>query len=152
VTTPKLLSELVPSSTWGWNLRSVLTTEGWDVLRKSAYVKAQYRCEVCSGRGPDHPVECHERWVYDDRKRIQKLVGLEALCPSCHEVRHLGRAISEGRGPKAKAHMAAVNGWTPDQVEQHINEAMLLWKRRSNFVWKLDLTWLGDLPPAHLRR
>ena len=148
---PKLVAELVPSSTWGWNLRSVLTEKGWGVVRQKVYEKAGSLCQICGGKGSKHPVECHERWVYDDRKHVQKLVGLEALCPSCHEVRHIGRAFQVGRGPKAMRHMMKVNSWTLEQVEAHIEEAMKIWKGRSSFVWKLDLTWLGGVPTEFLK-
>lgn len=143
---PRLVAELVPASTWGWNLRSVLSKKGWDDLRKSVYEKAGFLCEICGGKGRKHPVECHERWEYNDARHIQKLVGLEALCPSCHEVRHIGRALSVGRGHLAIQHMSKVNQWTPEQVEAHIQQAMRQWNMRSRFVWKLNLEWLKTLP------
>ena len=40
--TPKLSVELVPSTAWGENLRSILTKEMWDELRKKSYRKAKY--------------------------------------------------------------------------------------------------------------
>jgi len=151
VNPPRLVAELVPSSTWGWNLRSLLTAKGWEIVRQKVYEKAGFVCSICGGKGHKHPVECHERWEYDDAKRVQKLVGLESLCPSCHEVRHIGRAFAVGRGPKAMTHMMKVNSWTLDQVEKHIEEAMTIWNSRKG-VWKLDLSWLGGIPPELLKK
>jgi len=54
--------------------------------------KAENLCETCGGCGPQYPVECHEIWNYDDTRLIQKLDGLIALCPDCHEVKHIGLA------------------------------------------------------------
>ena len=58
----KLTIELVPQTAWYSNVRSNVTKSEWDVLRKACYKAAGYKCEVCSGKGPKHPVECHEMW------------------------------------------------------------------------------------------
>jgi hypothetical protein len=71
---PKLTVELVPETSWYSNLRSELTEEQWDTVRRRCYVAADYRCEVCGGRGPKWPVECHEVWSYDDLEHVQTLV------------------------------------------------------------------------------
>jgi hypothetical protein len=140
----KLMVELVPRSTWGWNLRSELTRTQWDRLRKATYARAGNRCEVCGGKGRKHPVECHERWEYDDVNHVQKLVGLEALCPYCHEVRHIGRAMNEGNGERAMIHLDRVNNWSSEQTTKHVAEAMQVWHERSKHEWTLDLSWLND--------
>lgn len=143
----KISIELVPSSSWGANLRSILTGKGWDFLRQREYDRAGSVCEICGGKGRKHPVECHEVWVYSDHKHLQKLVGLEVLCPPCHEVRHIGRALAVGRGEIAFKHLAKINGWTLEQVEEHVEAAMKKWHERSRFAWKLDISWLeGSLP------
>ena len=74
----KLTIELVPSTSWGNNLRSEanLSKDRWDTLRRQSYRKAGYRCEICSEKGPTHPVECHEIWHYDDETKTQTLKGL----------------------------------------------------------------------------
>lgn len=137
-----LTVELVPQSAWGVNLRSELSQEDWDKLRKMTYEDAAYHCEVCGGQGPNHPVECHEVWEYDDEKHIQKLLGLIALCPDCHEVKHFGRTQKVGREKQAIAHMMKVNDWTKGQTISHIRKAAKLWKERSLHKWILDLLWL----------
>jgi 5-methylcytosine-specific restriction endonuclease McrA len=77
-------------------------------LRKRTYRQANYRCQVCGGRGSKHPVECHEIWHYDDENKIQKLMGLIALCPSCHQVKHIGLAQIQGKGEEANRHLALI--------------------------------------------
>jgi len=71
-----LTIELVPKGQWGSNLRSELSTKDWDTLRRESYHLASYKCEVCGGVGPRHPVECHEIWHYDDAYHVQRLDGL----------------------------------------------------------------------------
>lgn len=144
VPTHHLVVELVPKSMWGFNLRSELTKAQWDKIRKAVYERAGHRCEICGGKGSKHPVEAHERWVYDDTTHVQKLVGVEALCPMCHKVRHLGRTIAVGQGDMAMGHLDRVNGWTPKQTEDHVVEAMKVWAERSKHTWTLDLTWVRN--------
>ncbi|NBR00667.1 MAG: HNH endonuclease [Actinobacteria bacterium] len=144
-----LTLDLVPSSTWYDNLRSRLRPSEWDRLRKATYAAAGNKCEVCGGNGRRHPVECHERWTYDEDARVQRLVGLVALCPACHEVKHFGRAQSVGRGAPALAHLMRVNRWTEDQALDHIEDSFRVWQRRSAIEWTLDLSWLDTAAAEH---
>jgi hypothetical protein len=138
----RLTIELVPKTSWYNNVR-VLTDElGWDRIRRQVYRQADYRCEVCGGRGPEHPVECHEVWHYDDRTRVQMLVRMIALCPACHQVKHIGFANVKGNGAQARAHLARVNGWTLEQADAYITEAFRVWAQRSQGPWTLDLEGL----------
>ena len=138
----KLTIELVPKNLWGKNLRSLLSKEEWDILRKGCYRRADYVCEVCGGRGDEWPVECHEIWEYNDSTSIQRLAGLIALCPSCHEVKHFGRSSSVGKGETAHAQLSKVNGWTAAQTEHYLTQAFLEWRERSKSEWRLDISWV----------
>ena len=142
--TMELRVELVPSTSWGANLRSELTKSQWDRLRKAQYVLAGHRCEICGGKGPRHPVECHEVWDYDDEVGAQTLVRLIALCPRCHEVKHYGLAESRGNGRRALKHLMLVNRWTEDEAVAHIKAAAVQWQERSEHQWILDLRWLEN--------
>jgi len=146
MTEPRLTIELVPKGQWGANLRSELPKAEWDRLRRATYAAAGQRCEICGGRGPKWPVECHERWRYDEETKTQHLEGLIALCPSCHEVKHIGRAGSIGRGREATEHLMKVNGWTLEEAQSYINDAFETWTRRSEESWTLDVTWLARNP------
>jgi len=138
----KLTIELVPKGQWGANLRSELPKAEWDRLRKAAYAKAGHRCEICGGKGPKWPVECHERWYYDEATKTQHLEGLIALCPSCHEVKHIGRADAMGRIMPAIQHLMKVNEWDIDKALTYVDDCFRLWAKRSQEKWSLDLSWL----------
>jgi hypothetical protein len=139
----KLEIELVPQSTWGWNLRSELTRSQWDRIRRDIYERAGHCCEVCGGRGTRHPVECHEKWIYREfPEPTQFLVGLEALCPKCHMVRHLGLTFSRGLGHVALSHIMKVNGISLEDSEELVRQAFTKWQTRNRLQWSLDLTWL----------
>jgi 5-methylcytosine-specific restriction endonuclease McrA len=139
----KLLIELVPSTAWEDNLRNRVEADEWDQLKSWCYRKAGYRCQICGGKGPKHPVECHEIWDYKDG--IQKLTGLIALCPACHEVKHFGRAQIVGREKAAIKHLMKVNDWTKQEALDHIEEAFEVWEIRSQRDWTLDLSWVETI-------
>jgi hypothetical protein len=141
----KLTIELVPETSWYNNLRSILSKSSWDRLRWASYKKANNLCEICGGRGPKHPVECHEIWEYDNEKHIQKLSGMIALCPACHEVKHFGLARIKGREYFAKEHLMEINKWCQEDAEQYIEYAFETWQKRSRYLWKIDLTFLKTL-------
>ncbi|HST03677.1 MAG TPA: HNH endonuclease signature motif containing protein [Chloroflexia bacterium] len=138
----RLTVELVPSTCWFSNLRSELSQQDWDRLRHATYERAGQRCEVCGQRGSAHPVECHEVWEYDDVHHVQRLAGLVALCPACHESKHIGYATSTGRSSQARTHLAHINGWSMDSVELYLEAEFEQWSRRSQHEWTLDLSWL----------
>ena len=140
----KLTIELVPKTAWYENLRSELSNDEWDKLRKETFKKANYTCEICGGTGPKWPVECHEIWDYDDENKTQTLKGLIALCPSCHEVKHIGLARVRGNEYRALQHLERVNNITKSEAEKVMNEAFDVWNERSKHEWTLDLTWLEE--------
>ncbi len=139
-----LYIDLVPSTAWFSNLRSEITQEEWSVVRRATYRKARYLCEVCGGKGAEHPVECHERWSFDAGTRVQRLIGTVALCPACHLATHYGFARISGKEKVAKNQILTVNGWTEDQLLDHIRLAEAEWLERSRINWSLDATWLID--------
>mgnify|MGYP002137055731 FL=1 len=94
----ELLTEMVPKTAWGSNVRDHVKGSEWDKIKEWCYKRSNYNCEVCGQHGKlqgrRHRVEAHEIWHYDDVKLVQTLVGLIALCPSCHKSKHYGRAIN----------------------------------------------------------
>jgi hypothetical protein len=153
----RLTVELVPSTCRLSSLAHDLPREQWDVVRKWAYRQSGYRCAVCGAAGM---LRAHERWEYDEATPtpVQRLLGVHALCLSCHEVKHMDR--TELRGGQAavdgaRRHLAEVNGWSEAEVDAHITEAWREWRRRSQLSWEPDVSWLAealgievDLPAA----
>ena len=66
-----LTIELVPRTSWYRNVRSNVSREEWERLKKITFSRAGYVCELCGGRGRKWPVECHEVFEYDDKRYIQ---------------------------------------------------------------------------------
>ena len=72
------------------------------------------------------------------------LKGLIALCPACHEVKHIGYASTRGRLGVATVHLAKVNGITLPEAQEYVKAIWRVWQERSRYEWKLDVSWLGQ--------
>jgi hypothetical protein len=140
----KLTIESIPACNWHISLANMLPREVWDTLRREVYFKARYICEVCAAT--DVEVHAHERWQYDDRKRTQKLVGIQCICKDCHDIRHWGRAVNmvhEGKYPgdtlqRLTAHFLEVNKCTLLDFEKHKVQIGQLTHMRSKKEYKVD--------------
>jgi hypothetical protein len=138
----RLEIELVPSTSWYSNLRKYISNHDWDRIRKKAYADANYKCEICGEKGQLH---CHEKWNYDDEKRIQRLEGFEALCVNCHMIKHAGFSMYTEEGKKRFnrdeliAHFCKVNNCDRNYFIRHETEAFKIWAKRSQYQWKVDL-------------
>jgi len=139
----RLTIELVPSTAFYKNVRSEVTRAQWDIIRKKVYKKYNYKCGICGGVGKKHPVECHEIWDYDDNLHIQTLKGFIALCPSCHQVKHIGLSQIRGLRDECVKHMMLVNKMTKKEANMHIQETARIWGKRSEHDWKCDMLILS---------
>ena len=139
----KLEIELVPKTAWFNNLRSFLTKEEWDFVRKKCYKEANYNCEICGSQGDNWPVECHEIWEYTKTRKV-KLKGLIALCPDCHEVKHIGLAQIRGKFHPALNHFMKVNNVSKQEAIKYVNSCFSLWNERNKVDWKLDVSYLKE--------
>ncbi len=140
----KLTIELVPSTSFYNNVRALLTPAQWDIVRKQVYDQAWHVCEICGGKGPKHPVEAHEIWEYDDKKLVQKLSGMIALCPDCHQVKHIGLAQLNGQFDRALAHLMKVNKLTKPKALAYVKEQFRVWSERSKQTYRLDVKILKN--------
>jgi len=142
----KLEIELIPKTSFYSNVRSEVTTNEWDVIRKKCYDEASDKCEICGEKGKDqnfnHNVECHEIWSFDLKERIQRLDGFIALCPMCHKSKHFGLSQINGDEDMVRNHLKKVNGCNDDQLSEHINEKWKQWDVRSKIEWSLDISYI----------
>ncbi len=142
----KLTIELVPSSSWNQNLRSLLKPIMWEKLRKSIYKKNNYKCAICNSGGRLH---AHEVWEYDDKNHTQKLKSLIAVCSKCHAVKHIGLAgIQASKGKlnyeNLVKYFMKVNNCDRITFEKHQKETFKKFEERSRYEWELDLSKLKD--------
>lgn len=133
--------ELVPDGCWHSNLRSVLTVEQWNIIKAKARKNAGGKCSVCGRK--TNCLDAHERWSYDEKKGIQKLVGIVAVCKDCHSVIHIGRTAVAGDIERAENHYMKVNGATYAEYRAALKEANEEHKRRNEVSeWAMDVSYL----------
>lgn len=143
---PRLTVEAIPKSAHYINLRSELSKEDWNLIRKYTYQQAGYTCEICGERGKKHPVECHEIWRWRKARRVQELVRCAAICPLCHLVKHIGRAKLVGKFHQAFEHLLKVNEWTDEQGYRYMREYLDKYINLDSVRrWKLDISWAEEL-------
>lgn len=151
VVTPKLTIELVPSTCWYSNVRTNVSAAEWEKCKRFVRARSGDCCEVCGQSGWQQgyrwAVECHEVWEYtdEDGEHVQRLFGLIALCPRCHEVKHIGRAEAVGSLERAVHHLMWANGWSDDEAEVYIYNAFTTWRERSEHQWTLDISYLTEV-------
>ena len=140
--TYKLSFEFVPEECWYSNLRSVLKPTDWDIVRKDAYRRAKGRCTICGALGR---LEAHEKWEYDDEKRLQTLTDVIALCAECHMVKHVSRSYLVGKGGQAMEQFMKVNHCSQMEYHQALREGNEEYARRNRIEgWVTDISWLKD--------
>ena len=141
-----LFVDLVPQSCWFTNVRSGVAPVEWDRVRRMVYRRTGDRCEAC-GRVADPQagvwMEAHERWYFDDVRRVQVLRRLICLCgDGCQGRLISGWPTSRAAASEALSHLMAVTGLTRDLAEAHVEEAFAVWQDRSARTWDLDLSIL----------
>jgi hypothetical protein len=153
----KLRIELIPERQWGVNLRAAMSATQWDKVSAEVFQEAGGRCEICGGIGRKHPLECHEVWSYDEDlnfeagRRSQILSGLQALCPACHRVKHLGFADKQGWLESSLIHMARVNIISKSEAKAYVDWAYGQQRRRERMRWEQDIEWFKQRFPGKLR-
>ena len=119
----KLTIELVPSTAWYSNVRSNVSKEEWDKIRKKSYSKANHKCEICgdvgTNQGVKHNVECHK-------------------------TKHAGLASIKGETPIVINQLMKVNEITETEAIAYMQEAFRIHANRSQFQWKLDISYLDE--------
>ena len=141
---PRLTAEVVPEQAWHKTVWNVVRSRDWDRIRKATYASAGHRCETCGGVGRGYAVACHEQWRIEEWCCTSFLAGFVALCPACHDVKHIGRAIAQGRGEEAGSHLRALNGWSVKKAQQYLTAVTALWQlRNAEERWYVDVwSWL----------
>lgn len=142
-----LFVDLVPRSCWFTQARSCVSRRDWERLRRMVTNRAGHCCEVChrgEDRGSRRWLEVHERWAFDDERRVQTLRRLICLCTDCHTTTHYGLAGLNDKGEQAFQHLCAITGMSEDEAMRHVITATGLYRERSDFQWELNLSVLTD--------
>jgi hypothetical protein len=141
-----LFIDLIPSTSWFTNVRSCIRPCDWNRLRRLVYDRANGKCECCNAIPANWggSLEAHERWHYNNRNGVQKLMRVIALCKMCHTATHMGLADIRGTGDRARAHLMRVTKMDKEDLMRHSEVASRIWSDRSKRKWKLDLSIITD--------
>ena len=139
----KLNFELVPDGCWYYNLRSVLSPAQWQAISRRVRASAGGRCMICGA--PSSRLEAHERWEYDEKKAVQRLADIIAVCPACHAVIHIGRTSLKGDLRAAEEHFMKVNGCSYTEYRAALGRANEEHRRRNLIPeWRMDISALKN--------
>ena len=133
-TTTKLPLNLIPSTSWWKSVRSKISKNQWDLIRRQVYQQANYACETCGVKKVR--LDCNEVWEYKGNRQI--LTRLEAVCRQCHLTQHMGYASLIGKYQEAFIHLIRVNNWTREQGRIYVQKKWKEWEERSKIEWALD--------------
>ena len=140
----KLQLHLIPETCFGFNLRNHLGGNQWNKLSKQIRLERNYTCDICKATRQPKYMHLHEVWEF--KNGIQKLVGFECVCSTCHDVHHWG--LSQVRNKdmyELMMHACDVNGCMEHEFEQHIRKSFEIWRERSCQEWKLDLNYMNSI-------
>jgi len=142
----KLTIELIPSTAWNNNLRTLLGKEKWRNLRAKVIEAWGQNCAIC-GQSTKR-LDCHEVWKFQTHphthSHTQSLTDIIPLCKLCHGVKHIG--LSELQASQHLrnfelliAHYMRVNGCSREEFEKDKAQAYKLFEKRSKISWRLAL-------------
>lgn len=144
---PKLTLNLIPKSSWFKSVRSHITQTQWNKIRKEVYRKANYTCQIC-GINEENFLGCKKGWLHANelwkfKDGVQSLVGLEAICRTCHLVKHFGYAEISGRRNQALNHLMKVNKWDVGTTNEYLKQQFEEWEERSEIKWIIDYSFIN---------
>lgn len=139
----KLEIEMIPKTSHGNNLRSMLKKSDWDKIRKAVYTKENMFCHICGEE--QKSLDAHEMWEFDEENHFQTLVDIIGICKPCHNTIHFGRAQKIGAEDQAIDQFMKVNKCDYEEFEIAKFKAADDYFRRSKISkWKLDVSFIEN--------
>jgi hypothetical protein len=93
---------------------------------------------------PEEKLHCHEIWEYDNKKHVQTLVDVMALCYMCHSIKHIGFAFTrmwaEDDNPRKIEnrlirHFTKINKCGRGVFVTHVKEEFAKYEERNRHQW-----------------
>ncbi|KZX22344.1 hypothetical protein [Rathayibacter tanaceti] len=142
----RMRADVLPPQVFGSNVRKIARESEWDRIRLGVSARAGKLCQICGGEsyGPyrkvQHP-DCHEIWRFEERSDglTQVLAGLIALCKTCHNTQHIGRAPDLDQVMEV---LMGLNGWTREEARAYVQRAFARLKLLRDVEIHLDLSLL----------
>jgi hypothetical protein len=136
--------EVVPTSSHYNNLRKMLKQYQWTKLRKIIIPPLDNKCIICGGQSYNRQLDLHEVWEYDCNTGIQKLIDLQGLCTSCHNVKHYYLSSMRGNYDIVSKRLKEINNFSDKELIEYELFINNLFKKRSLIDWKLDVSLIEN--------
>jgi hypothetical protein len=110
-------------------------------------------CQIC---GNELPTQCHEVWEYgfnEEGTPIMKMIGMEALCQFCHEIKHLNQ--QDGFKEEEYIDMllqiyALRNEITIEKAHEEYKQELMFMEKKKDIKYQLDLSYAKDFDIADI--
>jgi len=133
----ELYIDMIPKTSYFKNVRSIFSENDWNLIRHHIYERSYHRCECCGVKRFKY-LDAHERWIYDNETKTQKLIRIIALCRLCHQSTHFGHSKKTKNIDKIKEHLKKVKKINDEELDKHIEESYNIWRERNKIEWKID--------------
>jgi 5-methylcytosine-specific restriction endonuclease McrA len=145
----KLELNLIPKSSFYCNLRSEMGRQ-WDILSKRVREQHNYTCQICGVKPQTtRDVHLHELWSFNEETKIQKLIGFECICTTCHSVHHWGYSQIKNMDMNfLLIHACKVNKCSKNEFNEHIEESFRIWEKHSCIDWGIDTLLIKNIKEA----
>ena len=132
----KLSIQLIPVNNWFCNIR-LMTPDLWDIIRKTEYRKANYKCDICGTTGR---LYCHHKWIVNYKTKTQTLIGFEVLCEKCFIAKHPG--VNSDKYTEIIKHISDVNDISIEAAGKLINIIANKWEEDAGNKWRIDISYM----------
>jgi hypothetical protein len=138
-----LLVELIPKNNnlEFHSLHRNLSQNNYYQLKTTICKALGYRCQICSLDcsqldNEDKRMYLCERWNFNSKNNfciLEKIIGVCNKCMITIRLKDKHAALK---------HLMEINKLSEEDAKQHISNSFVLWKKRNEIVWTLDLSLL----------
>lgn len=122
----------------------------WKKIRDTVEKYASEVCSIClcssKSLGKNYHTECHEVWKYyvdDKKRRIQKLMDLQALCSMCHQIKHANQYEHDNEYLELLlTRYSEINNIDFEDAKKEYESHKFYLRRKDYLMYKLDLSYL----------
>ncbi len=115
-----------PSYAQEKTVRNSIPPSLWKTVRTYVQEVNGYKCQICDTYAGES-LHAHEVWDYDEEKFLLILKEVQALCRSCHDLKHIHHAALRSKNgtkknrvmQKLRKHFMRVNKCTEDDFSTH---------------------------------
>eukprot|EP01036_Dinobryon_divergens_P037299 gene37299-48767_t len=126
----------LPRAMWGTEYKPFIDLGLWNEIKKERFAHERNTCEMCKtiSARPEEDQVLHQRWEYitddgeeDTNEMSVHFYRFDVLCLKCHDLMHVSRAASEGRGIPTLTHFQEKANKTLSEAKAQLILAKAEW-------------------------